>query len=273
MKTARYIFLRPGLAIGVFILAFTGLVALLAPWVAPHDPFEQELLFGLGTPSAGHIMGRDLLGRDVFSRIIHGSRISFSVGFIVIGISASFGIFAGSVAGSIGGRAEMLLMRIMDMAQAFPGLLLAISIMAVLGPGFGNLTLALCLTGWVNFARLTRGQILSLREREFVTAAIASGAGRTRLVFFHYLPNAAAPLLVEATFGLASVIVAEAGLGFLGLGIQPPAPSWGSMLNEGRPFLLIAPHLTLFPGLCLLLLVLGVNLVGDALRDMLDVKI
>ncbi len=258
--------------IGVSLLALFGLMALFAPLLAPHDPLNQNLLLGLAEPDARHWMGRDLLGRDIFSRIIHGSRISFSVGFITIAFSSVIGIFVGAVAGASGGKTDELIMRVIDVVLAFPGILLAISIMAVLGPGFANVVLALCLTGWVSFARITRAQILSLREREFVLASTAAGAGKMRQIFFHYLPNAAAPLIVEAAFGMAAVIVAEAGLSFLGLGVQPPTPSWGAMLNEGRAFLLIAPHLTAFPGLSLMLLVLAVNLAGDGLRDMLDPK-
>ena len=257
---------------GLFLLAFFGAVAAAAPLIAPYSPYAQDLLRGLDPPSPAHPMGLDLLGRDVLSRVIHGARVSFAAGFVVISVSGLIGVLIGGTAAVRGGRADMLLMRIVDVAQAFPGILLAIAVMAVLGPGFGNLLIALCLTGWAGFARLARGQMLSLREREYVRAAVAAGAGNWRIVTRHLLPNAAAPLLVEAAFGMASVIVAEAGLSFLGLGVQPPAPSWGSMLNEGRAFLLIAPRLTVFPGLCLMLLALAVTLVGDALRDRLDVK-
>jgi len=249
------------------LLASFAVVCLFAPVIAPHDPYGQELLFGLEGPSAGHPMGRDLLGRDILSRVVYGTRVSFSVGFLVVGVSALVGMAVGGIAGAYGGRTEMVLMRVTEMAQAFPGLLLAISIMAVLGPGFGNLLLALCLTGWTGYARLMRGQVLSLREREFVEAARACGAGNGRLILCHYLPNAAGPLLVEATFGLAGVIVAEAGLSFLGLGVQPPYASWGAMISEGKGFLLIAPHLTLFPGLCLFVLVLAVTLAGEGLKE------
>jgi peptide/nickel transport system permease protein len=260
------------LYIGLSMIGVISAMALFAPWIAPYDPFSQELLFGLYPPDADHLLGRDLLGRDIFSRIIYGSRVSLKVGFIAVTISATAGIFIGSIAGAIGGKTDETIMRLIDIVMAFPGILLAISIMAVLGPGLGNVIVALCLTGWVGFARIVRGQILSLREREFVLAANAAGAGTGRLILRHYLPNAAAPLIIEAAFGMAAVIVAEAGLSFLGLGIQPPAPSWGAMLNEGRAFLLIAPHLTAFPGLCLMLLVLAINLTGDGLRDLLDPK-
>lgn len=257
---------------GTALLSFFALIAIFAPWIAPRDPFEQNLLLGLAQPGTAGLMGSDLLGRDILSRIIYGSRISLVVGFVTIAISATVGILIGSVAGAAGGKTDEIIMRFVDIVLAFPGILLAISIMSVLGPGFGNVVLALCLTGWVSFARLTRAQILSLREREFVVAAEAAGADKQRLILRHFLPNAAAPLLIEAAFGMAAVIVAEAGLSFLGLGVQPPTPSWGSMLNEGRPFLLIAPHLTAIPGLCLMLLILAVNLTGDGLRDMLDPK-
>ena len=258
--------------VGLLLLALFAFVAIFAGLFAPHDPFGQGLLFGLSGPDSAHWMGRDQLGRDILSRVIYGSRVSLMVGFITITVSGTIGIVIGGIAGAFGGKLDSLIMRIIDIVMAFPGILLAISIMSVLGPGLGNVIMALCLTGWVGFARITRGQILSLREREYVLAAEAAGAGEGRLIFYHYLPNAAAPLIIEAAFGMAAVIVAEAGLSFLGLGIQPPAPSWGAMLNEGRSFLLIAPHLTLFPGLCLALLVLAINLAGDGLRDLLDVR-
>ena len=257
---------------GLGLLVLFILMAVFAPWVAPYDPLKQDLQFGLIGPSGSHWMGVDLLGRDVFSRVIYGSRVSLTVGIITIIVSGAIGIAAGAAAGTFGGKADEVIMRIIDIVLAFPGILLAISIMAILGPGLENIILALCLTGWVGFARITRAQILSLREREFILAAIASGVRPLRLIFFYFIPNAAAPLLIEATFGMASVIVAEAGLSFLGLGVQPPMPSWGVMLNESRSFLLIAPYLTAFPGLCLMLLILTINLVGDGLRDLLDPK-
>jgi peptide/nickel transport system permease protein len=260
----------PGFVIGILILAATAFAAVTAPIISPHNPYQQNLIYGLEPPTPAHTMGRDLLGRDILSRLIHGARTSMTIGFVVIGISLVIGTAVGAASGAFGGRADMVVMRVVEVAQAFPGLLLAIAIMAVLGPGFGNLLFALCLTGWTGFARLMRGQTLSLREREFVTAAISAGAGKARLIFYHYIPNSAGPLLVEAAFGTASVILSEAGLSFLGLGVQPPAPSWGSMLSEGRQFLLVAPHLTIFPGLCLFALVLAVNLVGDRLRDVLN---
>jgi peptide/nickel transport system permease protein len=259
-----------GFLAGVILLTVAAVVAATAPIISPHDPTGQELVFGLEPPTRAHPMGRDLLGRDVLSRLIYGSRVSLAAGFLVVGISLATGAAVGAASAAFGGRVDMIVMRVVEMAQAFPGLLLAIAIMAVLGPGLGNLLFALCLTGWTGFARLARGQTLALREREFVTAAVAAGSGKTRLILFHYLPNSAGPLMVEAAFGVAYVILAEAGLSFLGLGVQPPEPSWGSMLNEGRPFLLVAPHLTIFPGMCLMALVLAVNLVGDRLRDVFN---
>lgn len=256
--------------LGVVLLVIFLFIALFAPWIAPYSPLDQDLLFGLSEPNSEHWMGRDLLGRDVFSRVLYGTQVSLTVGVLAISDSAVIGITVGAIAGNSGGRIDEFIMRIIDIVLSFPGILLAIAIMAVLGPGLGNVIMALCLTGWVGFARLTRAQFLSLRERDFVLAAVASGATQTRVVFYHLLPNASAPLLIEATFGMAAVIVAEAGLSFLGLGVQPPAPSWGVMLNEGRSFLLTSPYLTAFPGLCLMLLVLAINLVGDGLRDMLD---
>jgi peptide/nickel transport system permease protein len=266
------VYLSKRFIFGASVIAITVIVALFAQKLAPHDPFQQSLIFGLEPPTHGHPMGRDLLGRDILSRLIFGARVSVGIGLTVITISLIIGTVTGCVAGISGGWMDLIFMRIVEVAQAFPGILLAIAIMAVLGPGFGNLVLALCLTGWTGFARLMRGQTLLLRESEFVLASVASGAGIFRLIFFHILPNCAGLLLVESAFGIASVILSEAGLSFLGLGVQPPAPSWGSMMNEGREFLLVAPHLTVFPGLCLFLLVLAVNLVADKLRDALSIR-
>jgi len=260
------------LYLGLGIIAGFMLIAIFAPLLAPFSPFEQDLLHGMALPDGEHLLGRDILGRDILSRMIYGSRVSIMVGVVVITICCSVGTLIGAVAGGFGGRVDSIIMRFIDIVMAFPGILLAIAVMSILGPGLQNLMVALCLTGWVGFARIARGQILSLRERDFVTAAVAMGSSPMRVILKHLIPNAAAPLIVEAAFGMAAVIVAEAGLSFLGLGIQPPAASWGSMLNDGRPFLLIAPHLTGFPGIALFLLVLGINLAGDGLRDRLDPK-
>lgn len=258
--------------VGGTIVGVALTVALLASWLAPHDPTEQHLARGLERPGWENPFGRDKLGRDIFSRVVYGTRISFAVGLITVAVSACVGVAIGVLSGYAGGAVDELLMRVTDIFLAFPGILLAIALMAILGPNLRNVVIALCLMGWVGYARLVRGQILALREYEFVIAARAIGARPGRIMFRHLLPNALAPVIVEATFGLAGTIIAEAGLSFLGLGAQPPTPSWGSMLNEGRTFILVAPHLTIFPGMAIMLLVLGFNFLGDGLRDALDPK-
>jgi peptide/nickel transport system permease protein len=260
------------LKIGVAVTLAFILVALAAPWISPMNPTSQDLYSGLHGPDAGHVFGQDRLGRDILSRIIHGARVSLLVGLTVTGVSVAVGTIIGALSGYAGGRVDNFVMRVTDVFLAFPGILLAIAIMAVMGPSLSNVLLALCLMGWTSYARLARAQTLSLKEREFIQAAIAMGAGPWRIIFRHIIPNLAGPLTVEATFGVASAIVAEAGLSFLGLGIQPPAPSLGSMLAEGRQFMLVAPHLITFPGAAIALIVLGVNFLGDGIRDWLDPK-
>ncbi len=257
-----------GLALTSFLLA----AAALGPWLAPHDPLLQDLGTRLTGPDAAHWLGRDSLGRDLLSRILVGARVSLAVGLVVVAVSATLGTLIGAAVGLAGGWVDEVAMRIVDVLLAFPGILLAIAISAVLGPGLDHTVMALCVLGWVGYARLVRGQVLALREREFVQAAVALGAGPTRIVRKHLIPNLLAPVLVQATFGMASAIVAEASLSFLGLGVVPPTPSWGSMIDEGRLYLEQAPHVAAFPGLAILLTVLGLNFLGDGLRDALDVK-
>jgi len=258
--------------IGLFFLGLFILIAFLGPSLSPFDPFEQNLKEGLAPPSPQHWLGQDKLGRDILSRILSGARISLWVGVMTVSISLSIGVVVGATAGLFGGWADEVLMRLVDVFLAFPGILLAIAFAAVLGPSLRNVILALSLMGWVGYARLVRGQILVAREEEYVTAARALGAGSFRLIRRHLLPNILAPVIVEATFGMAGAIVTEASLSFLGLGVQPPTPSWGAMLSDGRSFLLLAPHLTTFPGLAILFVVMTLNLLGDRLRDRLDVK-
>ncbi len=258
--------------IGGLIIVSLILTAVFASIIAPYDPKEQNLYEGLNTPDFNHPFGKDRLGRDILSRIIYGSRISLLVGIAVVGVSSFIGIIIGSISGYIGGKTDEVIMRLCDIFLAFPGILLAIAIMSILGPSLNNVIIALCVMGWVSYARLIRGQILSLREREFVLAVDALGGNSSRIIIRHLLPNILSPIIVEATFGMAGAIIAEAGLSFLGLGVQPPHPSWGSMLNEGRQFLLIAPHLTIFPGLAIMLTVLSLNFLGDGIRDRIDVK-
>jgi peptide/nickel transport system permease protein len=206
------------------------------------------------------------------SRTIYGSRVSLLVGVATVALSLSIGFALGALAGYFGGWLDQLLMRLVDILLAFPGILLAIAFTAVLGPGLDHVILALCLIGWTGYARLVRGEILALREREFVHAARALGCAPGRVILRHLLPNLLPPLIIQATFGLAAAIVAEGSLSFLGLGVEPPTPSWGSMLNEGRQFLLVAPHLTTYPGLAIMITVIALNLIGDALQDRLNAR-
>lgn len=259
-------------SVGLLLVMGVLLCAVLAPVLAPHSPTEQVLADGLKGPSFTHPFGYDRLGRDVLSRTLYGARISFWVATVAVGISLGIGLAVGAAAGYFGGLTDELLMRLVDILQAFPGILLAIAFAAILGPSITNVVIALSLIGWVGYARLTRGQILVVREMEFVTAARALGGRDTRVVLQHLLPNIIGPILVEATFGFASVIVAEASLSFLGLGTQPPTPSWGAMLNEARQYLLVAPHLTFFPGMAIVVTIMGLNFLGDSLRDMWDPK-
>lgn len=255
---------------GWTILILLVAAALLAPVLAPQDPVRQNLDKDLLTYSTDNPLGTDKLGRDILSRILYGGRISLLVGVTTVAISLFIGLTIGSISGYFGGWTDQLLMRLVDILMAFPGILLAIAFTAVLGPGLDNVILALCLIGWTGYARLARGEILGLREREFIRAAQALGGKPRRVIVRHLLPNLLPPLLIQATFGLAAAVIAEGSLSFLGLGVQPPTPSWGSMLNEGRQFLLVAPHLTTYPGLAIMMTVLGLNLVGDALQDRLD---
>jgi peptide/nickel transport system permease protein len=254
---------------GLAILLALAIAALFAPLLAPHDPLRQDLDNDLLAYSADHPLGTDKLGRDVLSRTIYGGRISLLTAIATVLISLAIGVAAGSLSGYFGGWLDLLLMRLVDILMAFPGILLAIALTAVLGPGLDHVILALCLIGWTGYARLVRGEILSLREREFVQAARGLGCPPKRIIIRHLIPNLLAPLLIQATFGLAAAIVAEGSLSFLGLGVEPPAPSWGSMLNDGRQFLLVAPHLTTYPGLALMFTVLALNIVGDTLQERL----
>lgn len=259
--------------IGLLVILALIATALLAPVLAPFDPAGQKLEEGLSPPNQRHLLGQDKFGRDIFSRIIYGARISLWVGLSTALVSLCIGTAIGASAGYLGGVADEIVTRVIDILLAFPGILLALALMAVLGPSLNNVILALCAVGWVGYARLARGQVLTLKERDYVQAAKALGAGNTRIIFAHIVPNIMAPLIVEATFGMGGAIVSEAGLSFLGFGVQPPTPSWGSMLNEGRQFLLIAPHMTTFPGLAIMMVVLGFNFLGDGLRDALDPRL
>ncbi len=256
--------------LGCILLVMLCASAVFAPLLTPYDPRDQDLAGGLRAPSWSHPCGQDKLGRDLCARLFYGARISLLVGVVSVAVTLSLGVAVGALAGYQSGFWDEVLMRVTDMFLAFPGILLALAIMAILGPSIPNLIIALCIAGWVGYARLTRGLVLVAREMEYVTAARATGAMAPYILVRHILPNIAGPLVVQATFSLAGMIVAEAGLSFLGLGVQPPTPSWGAMLNEGRLFLLLSPHLAMVPGVAIMLAVLGCNLLGDGLRDWLD---
>jgi peptide/nickel transport system permease protein len=259
-------------AAGSLILLLLAALAALAPWLAPYDPAQQNLGADLLFHSPEHFLGTDKLGRDILSRVLYGSRISLFVGITTVAISVAVGFTAGSLSGYFGGWLDQLLMRFVDVLMAFPGILLAIALTAVLGPGLDHVIVALCLIGWTGYARLVRGEILSLKERDFIQAARSLGSTPQRIVALHLLPNLLPPLLIQATFGMAGAIIAEGSLSFLGLGVEPPTSSWGSMLNEGRQFLLVAPHLTTYPGIAIMITVFALNLVGDALQDRLNTR-
>ncbi len=265
--------------IGLLIITLFFLVAVLAPVLAPYDPAAQkQTAANLSTeerlrPTREHPLGMDDLGRDVLSRMIHGARISMQVGVMVVLISALLGVIIGAVSGFYGGWIDRIFSGFLfNVFLSFPSILLAIAMVAFLGPSIRNLIMALSVIGWVGYARLMRGQVLKVREYDFVTAARALGAQDWRILVRHILPNAIQPLIVQASLGMAGAVLSEASLSFLGLGVQPPTPSWGVMLNDARSYLRVAPHLLIFPGLAVMLTVLAFNFVGDGLREWLDPK-
>jgi peptide/nickel transport system permease protein len=237
------------------------------------EPNDVNLDAILAPPGDLSLLGNDDLGRPVLDRLLVGARTSLLVGLGVVAISATLGTLIGALAGYAGGTTDLILTRVMDVFLAFPGILLAIALAGALGPGIGNLILALVVVGWVGYARLARAQVLGLAQRDHVVAARALGQGPASILVRHLIPLALAPLLVEATFGVSATVVAEAGLSFLGLGVQPPDASWGTLVRDGVSYLLVAPHLVVAPGLAIFLVVLSMNLLGDALRDLLDVRI
>lgn len=262
---------QPLAVLGVALLAAFLVAGIAAPWLSPHSPASIDLLHRLESPSAAHWAGTDELGRDTLSRLLWGARLSLSISVTVVAVSLILGITVGGLAGYIGGWIDTALTTFaMNTFLALPGILLAIAFAAFLGPGFTNLVLALAIGGWAGYARLVRAQVMSVRDREYVDAARALGADGLRIFFRHILPNILQPILVQAAIGMAGVILAEATLSFLGLGIPAPAPSWGGMLNDARLHLFDSPHLVLFPAIAVAGAVLGFNFVGDALRDQLD---
>ncbi|HMQ03882.1 MAG TPA: ABC transporter permease [Pyrinomonadaceae bacterium] len=259
--------------IGLAIAGLVIFVAIFAPFLATHDVNSQNLALRFDLPSRAHWFGTDGLGRDIFSRVLYGARISLQVGISVVAISGLIGIIIGAIAGFYGGWVDRFLSGyLFNVFLAFPGLLLAIALVAFLGAGLGKLILALCIIGWVGYARVMRGQVLKVREYDFVMAARALGAGNMRILFSHIMPNAIQPLIVQASLGMAGAVLSEASLSFLGLGIPPPAPSWGTMIEEARQYFSITPHVLAFPGMAIALTVLAFNFIGDGLRAYLDPK-
>ncbi len=262
---------QPLAALGLALLAVFVACGLAAPWLAPYNPAAIDLVHRLEGPSVAHWAGTDELGRDTLSRLLYGARISLAVSVTVVSASLALGLAIGGLAGYVGGWVDTALTTFaMNTFLALPGILLAIALAAFLGPGFWNLVLALAIGGWAGYARLVRAQVLAVREREYVDAARALGARGVDIFFRHILPNIIQPVLVQAAIGMAGVILAEATLSFLGLGIPAPAPSWGSMINDARLHLFDSPHLVLFPAAAVAGAVLGFNFLGDALRDQLD---
>ncbi len=264
---------NPTAAAGLFIVVMMAFIAIAAPLIAPYDPNKVDTKNRLQPPSREHIFGTDQLGRDLFSRVIYGSRISLTIAMLAVAITALIGVPIGLVSGYYGGKVDEVLMRITDMFMAFPRLVLALAFAAALGPSLYNTIIAISLAYWTIYARLVRGIALQTKNEAFIEAAIAAGASTPRIIFKHVFPMVTAPLLVQATLDFGATILLAAGLGFLGLGAQPPTPEWGVMVSEGRQFLVTGEWwISFFPGLFILLTALGFNLLGDSLRDITDVR-
>lgn len=264
-------FLRDRLSVlGLTIVIGIVLLGGLSPWIAPHDPIRIDLRQKLLTPNWEYPLGTDHLGRCVFSRILYGTRISLSTSFLTLTIVMSVGIAVGTLAGYGGSVIDHLLVSAMDILLAFPGLILALAIAGTLGPNIVNVMIAIASVHWVGYARIIRGMVISLRERKYVLAAQTCGTSSLRIVFRHILPNILSPVIVLATLDMGAILLTISGLSFLGLGAQPPLPEWGAMLNDGRPYLQVAPYLMVFPGLAIFMTVLAFNLMGDGLRDFCD---
>ena len=258
---------------GLILVVCLFLISLLAPWLAPYDPNFIDIKAILMPPSNLHFMGTDSLGRDVLSRIIYGSQISLKVGFVAVGLATIIGVLLGAVAGYYGGWIDNVLMRLVDLMLCFPTFFLILAVIAVLEPSIWNIMIIIGLTSWMGVARLVRAEFLTLKEREFVQAARALGARDGRIIFRHLLPNALAPVMVSATLGVAGAILTESALSFLGLGVQPPTPSWGNILTAGKDNIEIAWWLSVFPGLAILITVMGYNLLGEGIREAIDPRL
>ena len=273
LVTRAPILREPLNVLALTLIALFALGAVLAPLIAPYDPLAQDLASRLDPPSGAHWLGTDQLGRDILSRLLYGSRISLVIGVVVVGLAGIFGSFVGLIAGYAGGLVDEGLMRLTEVFLAFPPLILAMAIAGALGPSLTNAIIAIAAVTWAVYARLARGQVLSLRRREYIEAAQSIGASRARILLRHLLPNAVAPLLIQASFDMGSAIISAAGLSFIGFGAQPPTPEWGVMISEGRNFISTQPWLSLFPGLSILFAVGAFNLLGDGLRDILDPRL
>jgi len=258
---------------GLAIVSLFLIGAIAAPLIAPHNPIEHDLASMLAEPSSDYPLGRDELGRCILSRIIHGARISLLIGVIVIGIGLAAGVPLGLVSAYYGGKVDFSVQRIVDTMLAFPGILLALMLIAMLGVGLHNVMIAVGIATIPIYARLVRGSVLSIKEEQFVEAARAIGSSDFRIMSRHVLPNCLSPIIVQSTLHMATALLWAAGLGFLGLGVSPPTPEWGAMLNGGRLFIRVAPHVTTFPGLAIFITILGFNLLGDGLRDALDPRL
>ncbi|MBF0529093.1 MAG: ABC transporter permease [Deltaproteobacteria bacterium] len=263
---------RLALAGGV-VVVFLFLISFLAPWLSTHDPDFIDVAARLEGPSRTHLLGTDSLGRDVLSRMLWGARISLKVGFVAVGIATLIGIFFGAIAGYYGGFIDSLIMRFVDLMLCFPAFFLILAVIAILEPSIWNVMIVIGITGWMGVARFVRAEFLTLKNRDFVQAARTMGASDLRIIFRHILPNALAPVLVSATLGIAGAILTESALSFLGIGVQPPTPSWGNILTEGKDNISFAWWLSVFPGLAILITVLGYNLLGEGIRDSLDPRL
>lgn len=259
--------------VGLVLVIGLILIAVFEKQIAPYNPTDTNLKASLYSPSVQHLMGTDVLGRDVFSRVIYGSRASLIIGVVATGISLVIGVILGAISGFFGKWADAVIMRITDVFFAFPFLIFAIALVTFLGPGFINVFIALGLIGWTSFARLVRGQVLSIKANDYVEAARAMGASSGRIIWKHILPNTVAPIIVYTTMNIGNAILAEAGLSFLGIGVQPPNPSWGLMLSDAKNYIWSAPWAVIWPGVAIFLTVLGYNLLGDGLRDALDPRL
>jgi len=263
---------QPLMWVGGLIVCTIAILATFAPWLAPYDPTAINVRNILLEPSWQHWCGTDTLGRDVFSRMLYGARISLAVGFVAVGLAIAIGVALGALAGYMGGRMDTLIMRSTDMVLCFPTFFLILAVIAFLKPSIWNIMIVIGLTSWMGVTRLVRAEFLSLKSREFILAAVSLGVSPMRLVWSYLLPNAMGPIMVSAVLGVAGAVLIESGLSFLGLGVQPPDPSWGNILTEGKDNIQLAWWLSLYPGLAILITVLGYNLLGEGLRDIFDPK-